>query len=63
MLSWVLRDRRNIYSNKMTLFSTIFKLYSVKGKLQKEKKGKLGFLAQVRGVGVLTTGPKLGGEG
>ena len=51
MLSWVLRDRRNINSNKTTLLSTIFKLFSVKGRLQKEKKFNWGFWLKLGGLG------------
>ena len=37
MLSWVLWDTRNIYSNKTTLLSTIFKPFSERKKRKKSE--------------------------
>ena len=50
MLSWVLRDNRNIYLKKMTL-RTVFKLISVREGFKK-KKMELELLAEFRGIGV-----------
>ena len=49
MLSWVLRERRNIYSHETTLISTIFELISVKEGLKRKENMKLKLLAEVRG--------------
>ena len=48
MFSWVLRDSRNIYLNKTTLLSTIFKLFPVREGFKKKNKVELDVLAKVR---------------
>ena len=47
MLSWVLRDSRNIYLNETTHLGTISELISVKEGFKKKEKVKLALLAEL----------------
>ena len=49
ILSLVLRASKNIYLNKKTLPSTIFKLIPVREGFKKNEKVKVELLAEVRG--------------
>ena len=51
MLSWVLKDCRNIYLNKTTLVSTFFELFSAREGFKRKKWGNWGFWPKLGAMG------------